>query len=157
MTKPREKATKESARHLPMPSQRKRLVYERLFTQDEFNQISLGLIAHGMDDKWFVFLDDMQLNFHRSWTGHCMYQIRFKKRDEVYTVAETWVNRNQEEYRNNDDDYDIALLSFLIDNFLLGKSSPFPLPDNLPKNVPSGVYQHTVSGTAYPVIKTKKN
>jgi len=157
MKQPREKASKETARHLPMPTQRKRLVYERLFTRDEFDQISLGLIAHGMDDKWFIFLDDMQLNFHRSWTGHCIYQIRFEKREEEYAVTEVWVNRNQEEYRSDDDNYDVALLSFLIDNFLLGMNTPFPLPGNLPKNIPNGVYQHNVSGTAYPEIKTKKD
>jgi hypothetical protein len=151
------KATRESGQVLPMPKQRKHLPFERLFTQYEFDQISLGLIAHEMEDKWFIFLDDMQLSFHRSWTGHCIFQIRFEKQDREYATTEVWVNRNQEEYRNNDDDYDIALLSFLIDNFLLGKNTPFPAPSNLPEDLPKGVYQHNVSGTAYPEIKPKKN
>gem|GEM_PF-4106818 len=30
------------------------------------------------------------------------------------------INRNQEEYRNTDDNYDLDFLSFLVDNFLLG-------------------------------------
>ena len=110
-----------------------------------------------MDDKWFIFMEDMQLNFHRSWTGHCIYQIRFEKRDAEYVIVEAWVNRDQEEYRSDDDNYDIALLSFLIDNFLLGRNTPFPLPENLPKNIPNGVYQHSVSGTAFPEINTKKD
>ena len=157
MNKQREKATRESGQSLSMPKQRKSLAFERLFNQDEFDQISLGLISHDMDDKWFIFMEDMQLNFHRSWTGHCIYQIRFKKRNAEYVIVEVLVNRNQEEYRSDDDNYDIALLSFLIDNFLLGRNTPFPLPENLPKNIPNGVYQHSVSGTAYPEINTKKD
>jgi hypothetical protein len=151
------KATRESGQALPMPEQKKHLLFERHFTQHEFDQISLGLIAHEMDDKWFIFLEDLQLSFHRSWTGHCIYHIRFEKQNEEYIITETWVNRNQEEYRNNDDDYDIALLSFLIDNFLLGKNTSFPVPSNSSDNHPKGVYQHSVSGTAYPEIKTTKN
>lgn len=127
MQRAKGKATRESGQALPMPEQRKHLLFERHFTKLEFNQISLGLIAHGMDDKWFIFLEDMQLSFHRSWTGHCIYHIRFEKQNEEYITTETWVNRNQEEYRNNDDDYDIALLSFLIDNFLLGKNTSLAL------------------------------
>ncbi len=156
MKRSREKASRESGQSLPMPEQRKRLLIERTFTQHEFDRISLGLIAHEMEDKWFVFAEDMQVNFHRSWTGHCIYQIRLEKRDEEYAVAEAWVNRDQEQYRNNDDDYDIALLFFLIDNFLLGKNTPFPLRGDLPENLPKGIYQHNVSGTAHPEIKTKK-
>jgi hypothetical protein len=157
MKQPREKATRESGQSFPLPKQRKNLVFERLFNQDEFDQISLGLISHGMDDKWFIFMEDMQLNFHRSWTGHCIYQIRLEKRDAEYVIVEALVNRNQEEYRNDDDNYDTALLSFLINNFLLGRNTPFPLPENLPKNIPNGVYQHSVSGTAYPEINPKKD
>ena len=152
----REKATRESGQSLSMPKQRKNLAFERLINQDEFDQISLGLISHDMDDKWFIFMEDMQLHFHRSWTGHCIYQVRFEQKEKGYAVSEAWVNRSKEQYRNNDDDYDIALLSFLIDNFLLGKNTSFPLPSNLKENLPKGVYQHSVSGTAYPENKTKK-
>ena len=67
------------------------------------------------------------------------------------------MNRNQEEYRNIDDNYDIELLSFLIDNFPLSKNTPFPFPSNLPNNLPSGVYQHSISGSAYPEAKASKN
>ncbi|MFZ1039971.1 MAG: hypothetical protein WCA79_07115 [Anaerolineales bacterium] len=66
-------------------------------------------------------------------------------------MTEAWMNRNQEEYRDIDDNYDIELLSFLIDNFLLGKNKSFPIPSNLPKNLTSGV-----SGSAHPEAKTSK-
>jgi hypothetical protein len=99
----------------------------------------------------------MQLNFHRSWTGQCIYQMKFERKGNEGFVTEAWVNRNQEEYRNFDDNYDIELLSFLIDNFLLGKNKPFPIPSNLPKNLTSGVYQHSVSGSAYPEAKTRSH
>src|SRR5258708_3375907 len=146
MTRAHEKATRESWKSLPMPATKKELVFGRHFTEQEFERISLGVIPKQMDDKWFIFLEDLQLNFHRSWTGHCIYQVRFDKKGEEFLVAEAWVNRG-EEYRNSDDNYDVALLSFLIDNFLLSKNSPFPMPNDLPSNLPKGVYQHSVSGT----------
>ena len=152
-----EKATRNSWKSLQMLETKKQVSFERRFTEQEFEKISFGVIPQQMEDKWFIFLEDMQLNFHRSWTGQCIYQIRFEKNIKEFIITEAWVNRNQEEYRNTDDDYDVALLSFLIDNFILGKNSPFPMPNDLPSNLPKGVYQHTVVGTGYPETHTKLN
>jgi hypothetical protein len=150
------KASRDSGQALPMPKQRTRLVVEKFFTQNEFDQVLMGLIPQSMDDKWLIFLEDMQLNFHRSWTGHCVYQIQFEKRNDGYVIVEAWANRDQKQYKNNNDDYDIALLLFLIDNLLLKKNTPFPLPSQLSNDLPKGVYQHTVAGTSYPEVSIKK-
>ncbi|PIV26768.1 MAG: hypothetical protein COS37_04700 [Anaerolineae bacterium CG03_land_8_20_14_0_80_58_20] len=154
----RKKATRESwKKNLPMPETKKRLSVNRCFSQEEFDKISFGLIPQQMEDKWFIFLENLQLNFHRSWTGQCVYQVVFKNDTDGWKIADAWVSRDEKQYRNANDDYDTALLSFLIDNFLLGKNTPFPVPDNLPKDVPKGVYQHGISGTGYPETKVNSN
>jgi hypothetical protein len=46
-------------------------------------------------------------------------------------------------------DYQAQLLDFLVSNFLLGQSKPFPRPLNV--NEPMrGVFQHLVAGTLFP-------
>jgi len=149
-----EKAARDSWKSTPMPEKRARLSFQREFSQDEVDQLSLGLIPHVMEDKWFIFLKDDQLFFHRSWTGVCIYQLQLKKGEMGYSVSEAYVNRDKEQGRSTDDEYDASLLSFLIDNLLLGKSTPFPLPGKLPKKIPKGMYQHSIAGTAYPEITT---
>lgn len=148
----REAANRDSRRTVPMPESRKGIRFQRQFTQEEFDLMSLGLIPQEMEDKWFIFAEDGQLFFHRSWTGHCIYQLRLEKRAHGYSAAEAWVNRDENQYQSTDDEGDIATLSFLIDNLLLGKCTPFPTPSTLPSNVPPGLYQHSVAGTAYPEV-----
>ncbi len=145
----RTKAKRDSWKTLPMPNAKKRLLVNKHFTQREFEQISLGLIPQRMEDKWFIYLEDDLLNFHRSWTGQSVYQVQFRQNQNEWEVFQTWVNRDPKQYRISDDDYDVALLSFLIDNLLLGKNAPFPVTNNLPKDVPKGVYQHGIAGTGY--------
>jgi hypothetical protein len=106
-----------------------------------------------MEDKWFIFMERDWLYFHRSWTGTCIYQIRLAREGERYVVTEALTNRKEEQYRETNNEHDSALLGFLIDNLLLGKQTPFPLPNDLSEDTPTGVYQHHVSGTGYPEVK----
>ena len=137
-----------------MPSQKSRLSFECSFNRDEFQLISKGLIPVEMEDKWFVFLENDSLYFHRSWTGTCIYEIHLTHRGEEYLVTDAWVNRNFEQYGSDDDSYDALLLSFLIDNLLLGKMTPFPMPKDIPKDLPEGAYQHHISGSGYPEVES---
>jgi hypothetical protein len=57
------------------------------------------------------------------------------------------VNRDQSQYGQSDDAYDLKLLHFLISNLLLGKRVEFPVPTGLPKETAKGVLQHQ---TGYP-------
>jgi hypothetical protein len=102
-----------------------------------------------MEDKWFIFLEEDWLYFHRSWTGLCIYQIRLERNENGYIVAEALANREPGQNPQTDEKYDAALLNFLVDNFLLGERTPFPLPGDLPKDLPKGAYQHHISGSGY--------
>ncbi|PYS78818.1 MAG: hypothetical protein DMF70_14155 [Acidobacteria bacterium] len=112
--------------------------------------MSVGVTPREMEDKWFIFLEDDWVFFHRSWTGICIYQIKISSAGDSHSVTEAWVNSDRNEYRARDDGYEAELLGFLIDNLLLGQSSAFPLPPNLGPNVPAGLYQYHVSGSGYP-------
>jgi hypothetical protein len=151
------KATRQSVGNvLTMPASKSRLSFHRKFTQEEYDRIALGLISRSMDEKWLIFLENNWLYFHRSWTGACIYQLRLEDNGSSYSVAEAWVNRDPKQYKCKDDGYDVELISFLIDNFLLGKQAAFPMPNGLPENLPEGVYQHHISGSRYsetPVTK----
>jgi hypothetical protein len=144
-----EKATRDSWNNLkPMSEKKARISLDRKFSEDEFNQISFGLIPQAMEDKWFIFLEDNSLYFHRSWTGECIYQATFCKENDQYFLKEVWVCRDQEKYQFTSDSYDEQLLLFLIENLLLGKDTPFPLLKTLANTI-KGVFQHSVSGTGY--------
>lgn len=134
---------------LPLPEQREPLGFESTYTTEEAESMALGLVPQQMEDKWFIYAKGDQLYFHRSWTGACIFWLRFEGAPEGYRVVESWVNRDPGQYRETDTAYDRAMLSFLIDAMLLGKSGSFPLRADH-SSTPGGVYQHHVTGTAYP-------
>ena len=122
-----ETANRESFQEVSsLPAAHKALEWKREFTGAEYDRIARGLIPRGMDDRWFIFLEDEQLYIHRSWTGFLIYQVRFERDGEKYVVAQVLVNRDPTQYRATDDEYDVRFLSFLIDTLLLGKPAAYP-------------------------------
>lgn len=73
-----------------------------------------------MEDKWFIFLEGDTLFFHRSWTGHCIFRLTLTREGEKYAVSDALVNRDAGQYGGADDVNDERLLTYLIDNLLLG-------------------------------------
>ena len=65
-----------------------------------------------------------------------------------YRVVSVKCNRDESEYKGNDDTYDIATLNFLIRNFLLNQGVSFPMPKGLEDK--REIFQHHISGTGYP-------
>lgn len=144
-------ATPDSWKTVPMPESVAVLDYTAEFTAEEFGRISRGLVPECMEDKWFVYLKDNTLHLHRSWTGHCIYQVEFGCDGDKCSVERVTVNRDPSQYNERDDLYDARLLDFLIRNLLLGQNLPFPMPPlALPPDAPKGLHQHHVSGTGYP-------
>jgi hypothetical protein len=143
-------ANRQSWRDLqPLPSSRSRLDLQSEFSSAEYERLALGLVPQAMEDKWFIYLEEDVLYFHRSWTGICVYEVRLSKDGDKYSVIEAQVNRDPDQYTETDQSYDGSLVLFLINNLLLGKEYPFPRPADLPKNLPKGAYQHHISGTGY--------
>jgi hypothetical protein len=96
------------------------------FTAGELEQMKRGVIPVEMEDKWFVYWQDDTLHFHRSWTGFCVYVVRFECDESGSRAVEATVNREPEQYRNTDDGYDASMVPYLIDVLLLRRPSKFP-------------------------------
>lgn len=124
MTKQR--ATADSWKTKPMPTAAKELPIDGSFTREEYVRLSQGFIPQSPDDKWFIYLEDDWLYFHRSWTGTCIFQLQIVPANDHYRAVKALANRDPEQYRNEDDAYDVALMSYLIDHLLLGRFVPFP-------------------------------
>ncbi len=118
MQKPLDIATRTSWETHPI-DQPKRIDIDLQFTKDQVAQMKIGLIPQQMEDKWFIFSEDEWLYFHRSWSGFGIYKARLDKLEDRYTIKEFFAERNQEKYRNEDDDYDIETLFVLIARGLL--------------------------------------
>jgi hypothetical protein len=103
----------------PMPSLHKQLAFERTYTDTEFQRISLGVIPESMEDKWFVYYEAPWLYLHRSWTGYCIYKIRFEPVDDRVKMAEVLVSRNPHQYSSIDDEVrDVTLLEMLMNSIV---------------------------------------
>lgn len=134
---------------LPLPKDREKLPFQHVYSEKNYRKLSFGLVPEVMEDKWFIFMENDVLSFHRSWTGVCIYEVHFEKLDDSCSVKEAWVNRDNQQYRETNLDYDCELLHFLIENLLLGNNIPFPMPSNIIGKIPKGVHQHSFSGTGY--------
>jgi len=105
-----EAATRRSWKIQPMSDHRRRIDYQRAFSEAEFAKISSGHIPRGMEDKWFAFFEDGWVHFHRSWTGFCIFQLKLAKTAEGWRVEEAWVTEEDSQYRSRGDAGDVALL-----------------------------------------------
>ncbi|MEH1781607.1 MAG: hypothetical protein V7L26_21335 [Nostoc sp.] len=100
----------------PMPSTSTNITLEKVYSQEEFDQIAAGVIPEQMEDKWFIFYDTPWLYLHRSWTGFCIFKVRFEVVAESVKIAEVQVNRDPEQYSNTYDDRDASMLGILLDS-----------------------------------------
>jgi hypothetical protein len=76
-----------------MPPEVERLDVERGYSRDEFAWLCFGVVPASMDEKWFVYYEAPWLSLHRSWTGTCVYRVRFEPDGEGARIAEAIVNR----------------------------------------------------------------
>jgi hypothetical protein len=102
------------------------------YSPADFELIKRGSIPEEMEDKWFVFYEEPWLYFHRSWTGAGIYGVQFiADANEQASVVSSWVSRDASQFGETGTDYDRAALAFLIDVLLLGRSAPFPDPEDV--------------------------
>jgi hypothetical protein len=122
-------ATPDDFRKLPM-GVKAPLTYSASFSESEWERISFGYVPFVMEQKWFIYVHDETAFLHRSWTGFCLYQVRFEPRGGRWHVREAWVADDPEVYNRSDDAYEASVLDALIRNLLLDQDRPFPIhPD----------------------------
>ena len=134
MAESRERATAASWKIKKMPKKISTLRLDRRFTRDEFDRMSFGFIPQEMEDKCFIYMDEHNLCFHRSWTGYFIYRVSLIPDQGGFRVGEVEVNRSQNQYSEDHDDYDLQVVTWLIDNLLLGKDTEIPEASTPPLN-----------------------
>lgn len=111
-------AQPDSWTHLPAPAQREPLDFQARYTDDEYARLRQGNIPQDMDDKWFIYLHEGWLRLHRSWTGIWIYGLRLEQDGDAWTITESWVNRDPEQYRITDAERDREILEGLLARLL---------------------------------------
>lgn len=140
----RRPATAASWKIRPMPEQQKELLVDGRYSREEFERIRLGLVPQSPEDKWFIYLADGWLHFHRSQTGTCIFQLELLPNGDDYVTGRAIVNRAPNQYRVTDDEYDVELMSYLVDHLLLGRFAPLPIPNNLAEDDHSRYRRHVM-------------
>lgn len=103
----------------PMPEATVTLPFERRFSAAEFERLRRGLVPEAMEDKWFIVWHDEALWMHRSWSGLCVYCLKFAAAAECdgVVVASAIANRDPSQYGTTVE-HDVSTLGYLIDTFL---------------------------------------
>lgn len=99
-----------------MPAVSAFISVEKFYSQDEFDQLSAGVIPETMEDKWFVFYESPWLYLHRSWTGLFVFKVRFEPVTGGMAIAEVLVNRDPHQYTETERGHDITMLETLLDS-----------------------------------------
>jgi len=141
----RTNATRASWQNEPMPSIKQQLTLRRAYLPKEYALLARGLVPEQMEDKWFIFFENDRLYLCRSWTGYCIYEAAFSEQDGQHVIAKAWVNRDPGQYNSTDDEYDIALLRYLMDHLLLGYRVSFPQRSDLDQDQ-NVLYQWSLVG-----------
>ncbi|WP_276483987.1 ADP-ribosylglycohydrolase family protein [Paraflavitalea pollutisoli] len=142
----KKRATATDRKRHPLPAETATLPFRRTFTATEIEQIEQGFIPQQMEDKWFMYYQDGQLNLYRSWTGFHIYQVTIEPGDDNnYQVTKVLANRNPQQYNMQDNEHDAQLLHFYIDLHLLHRKISFPTPNDLTREQ-QDIYQHSLVG-----------
>ena len=117
------RAEKDSWHSKPMPEQQTNLELNVQFTKSDMEKIKLGFIPQEMEEKWFIYYADNEdkLYLYRSWTGICVYIVKFEKVGDSYAAISAVVNRDPEQYKCTDDENDKKLCMSIIGSVLLGQ------------------------------------
>ena len=108
--------------HKPMPDRRAELHLYRVLTDKQYRALVQGLIPRSQEDRWFAFEDGGWFSMHRSSTGFCIYRVRLEEEGDGWCVAESWVNRDRDQYASDDDAIDAGMLGRLLDSIIASNS-----------------------------------
>lgn len=93
---------------------------DRRFNHQQMSRIRMGLIPQVMEDRWFIYYEENTLYIHRSWTGYCIFVVRFNEfSDGSGQIYECLITRDKDLYQNVDEESDRILLHDLIYGHLL--------------------------------------
>ncbi|MEO3402367.1 hypothetical protein AAFN85_00590 [Mucilaginibacter sp. CAU 1740] len=100
---------------MPLPEQQEGLALNRTLSDEESKYLLPGHRPRDMDDRWFIYIKDQWMYFHRSWTGVCIFKIRLILANGKYTLTEGFVNRDPEQFKSTSVEADVDMLNRVID------------------------------------------
>ncbi len=115
MTMEERKARKADWKTEPMPSANKVINLDLRYSAAAMSTIRRGFLPRDMDDRWFAYMEGDSLFLHRSWSGHCIFVVRFSAEDEGLRGIEATVNQDPAQYRSDGDDADRQAIADIID------------------------------------------
>ena len=110
-----------------LPAERDGISIGKMFTCAEMELVRRGYVPEAMEDKWFIYWENNTLYLHRSWTGFCIFVVRFQEEHDGYLMRDADVNQNPEQYSQTSHDENLRLLCTAVDVLLL-RLPPEPLP-----------------------------
>ena len=87
-----------------MPDESQSIALDREYSMKEFDRLRAGMVPQEMEDHWFLYFEEPWLYLHRSWTGFCIYRVRFELAGTRARVAEAIVNRRSDQNRGTADE-----------------------------------------------------
>ncbi len=75
-----------------------------LLDQEAYKRLELGHVAHEMEDKWNIYMENNVVHFHRSWTGIELFRFTVEPvEDGKYAVKQFEVEQDPERYTETDE------------------------------------------------------
>ena len=122
-------ATKYSWITSKMPQNKIKLSINKKYSKEEYNKIKKGFIPQQMDDRWFIYFENQKLYFHRSWSGYCIYEIKFSKENEYYIITEGYLNKEIVDEKNLVLKDEAKRILLLINRLLLDENNCYSNKD----------------------------
>lgn len=116
LRKGKKSGKKKGWKVLPFPEQRERLPLELSLTHDEFKAVKKGFVPKEMEDKWFLDFEDGWLSFYRSWTGYCVFRVKFREDGDKVHVTEAWAGRDRSQYKGKELGDEVRLIKDILRN-----------------------------------------
>ena len=133
-----------------LPEMRAPLDFAGSYSGADYAILTRGLHAEEMEDRWDAVFEGPWLYLCRSWTGFCIYGLRFAVSDAgEAVVVESWVSRDASQYGGDGDsvEYERAVARFIVEGLMLHRYMELPDPPGEPlSGLDRAAYEDTMVG-----------
>lgn len=102
-----------------MPERRTEIALNLFYNHAAMAKIRKGFMPMVMEEKWFLWFETPCLYFQRSWSGICVYEVRFEEESDGWRAVAAVLNRDARQYTGTDDAIDAREIEMLIHNLLV--------------------------------------
>jgi ADP-ribosylglycohydrolase len=103
--------------HSPQPIKRPKSISvpDIVWTPGQWQRIRHGIRAQAMEERWNAYLDGDRLLWHRSWTGHGIFEVEVEPTPHGWRPIRAWVESHRGTYRRGTAEAESAHLDMLLD------------------------------------------